>query len=328
VLRGMQFAARYGWRRDDRTARVCASLRPAYAELPVERVGEEWRKALTRGRHFSAMLAELKRSGWLGHYPELVALDGLEQDPAWHPEGDVLTHAGLAAEVAAELADEAGLEGDDRYVVVAAAMLHDVGKATTTRREVRRDGIEHVISPGHAQAGASPAESFLVSVGCPEHLRHRIVPLVVEHMAATASKEPTEKVLRRLARRLVLATVEEWALVVKADRLGRGPLASRADEVDRWLAVARAVGADKAPVRRILTGDHLIAAGWEPGPAFRVVLDAAEKAQDDGEFSDEAGAMVWFERNYGPGGCQERRSPLRDPGSSEERATRNSTAAS
>ena len=45
---------------------------------------------------------------------------------------------------------------------------------------------------------------------------------------------------------------------------------------------------------------HLIAAGWEPGPRFRVVLDAAEKAQDDGESADEAGALAWFERNYGP----------------------------
>jgi tRNA nucleotidyltransferase (CCA-adding enzyme) len=303
VLRGMQFTARFGWRMDDRTARVCASLRLAYAELPVERVAEEWRKAFLKGRHFSAMLGELKRTGWLSHYPELVALDGLEQDPAWHPEGDVLTHAGLAAEVAAELADEAGLEGDNRYVVVVAAMLHDLGKATTTRRQVGRDGVEHVISPGHAEAGAGPTESFLVSVGCPEHLRRRIVPLVAEHMAATMSEGPTERAVRRLARRLAPATVEEWALVVKADRLGRGSLVSRAEEVDGWLEIAKDIGADKAPVRRILTGDHLIAAaGWEPGPRFRVVLDAAEKAQDDGEFSDEAAAVAWFERNYGPAG--------------------------
>jgi hypothetical protein len=29
------------------------------------------------------------------------------------------------------------------------------------------------------------------------------------------------------------------------------------------------------------------------------VLAAAEQAQDDGEFKDEAGAVEWFERNYG-----------------------------
>jgi len=44
------------------------------------------------------VLGELRWTGWLSHYPELVALDGLEQDPNWHTEGDVLTLTGLAAE--------------------------------------------------------------------------------------------------------------------------------------------------------------------------------------------------------------------------------------
>ncbi len=247
MLRGMQFAARFGWQMDGPTARVCASLSDAYGELPVERVAEEWRKALTKGQHFSVMLGELRRTGWLVHYAELVALDGLEQDPAWHPEGDLPTHSGLAAEVAAGLADEAGLEGDDRYVVVAAAMLHDIGKATTTRRQVGQDGSEHVVSPGHAQAGEDPTESFLVSIGCPEHLRRRVVPLVAEHMAATMSGGPTERAVRRLARRLAPATIEGRVLVVRADRSGRGRLVDRAGEVERWLEVARDIGTDRAP---------------------------------------------------------------------------------
>lgn len=297
VLRGMQFTARYGWRMDDATARVCASLRDAYDQLAVERIGEEWRKALAKGRHFPEMLAELKKTGWLAHYPELAALDGLEQEPAWHPEGDALTHAGLTAGVAAQVADRAGLEDDDRYAVVAAALLHDVGKATTTGRKRDTAGVERIVSPGHAEAGTAPAGAFLSSIGCPEHLRRRVRPLVAEHVAATG--EPTLRAARRLARRLAPATIEEWALVVQADRLGRGGNTERAGEVGRWLELAREAGVGKAPTRRILTGEHLIAAGWRPGPRFRGVLAAAEQAQDDGEFVDEAGAMTWFRSKYG-----------------------------
>lgn len=51
-----------------------------------------------QGPALSAVLGELRWTGWLSHYPELVALDGLEQDPNWHTEGDVLTLTGLAAE--------------------------------------------------------------------------------------------------------------------------------------------------------------------------------------------------------------------------------------
>jgi hypothetical protein len=39
--------------------------------------------------------------------------------------------------------------------------------------------------------------------------------------------------------------------------------------------------------------------GLEPGPAFARILYASEQAQDDGEFTDEAGAVEWLFRRYG-----------------------------
>ncbi len=72
----------------------------------------------------------------------------------------------------------------------------------------------------HAEAGTTPAGSFLVAIGCPEHLRRRVTSLVAEHMAATTGV-PTPRAVRRLALRLAPATVTEWAFVVRADSLGR-----------------------------------------------------------------------------------------------------------
>ncbi len=101
----------------------------------------------------------------LAHYPELAALDGLEQEPDWHPEGDVFTHSGLAAQVAADVAGEAGLVGDDRYVVVAAPLLHDGGKATTTRRQVDAVVVERIVSHATPKpAPPQPGRSSLPSV--------------------------------------------------------------------------------------------------------------------------------------------------------------------
>ena len=297
VLRGMQFTARFGWRMDNETVATCTSLRDAFGQLATERVGEEWRKALTKGRHFTAMAGQLKATGWLSHFSELAVLDGLEQEPDWHPEGDVLTHSALAAEAAAKLADEAGLEGDDRFVIVAAALLHDFGKPTTTRHEVVAAGTPRITSKGHPEAGQAPALAFLRAIDCPERLRQRIVPLVAEHMAATAV-EPTHRAVLRLARRLAPARMADWALVVKADRLGRGGLTQGADDLDRWLQVAKELKVEKVPTERILTGYHLIDAGWKPGREFKDVLAAAIRAQDDGEFVDQAGAIAWFRRNY------------------------------
>ena len=60
--------------------------------LPSERIYEEWKKLILKGRIPSKGLDFLKSSNWLGYFPELQALVGCEQEPEWHPEGDVWTH--------------------------------------------------------------------------------------------------------------------------------------------------------------------------------------------------------------------------------------------
>lgn len=286
VLRAVQFAARFGFRLALDTAVLCRSLAPAYHELPVERVWCEMEKIGTKGRYISAGLAALAASGWERHFPQIAALHGVKQDPGWHPEGDVHTHSGLAGGQAARLADEAGLTGADRFVVVMAALTHDFGKVTHTQRTKGR-----ITSHGHAAAGVEPARAFLRSAGCPEHLTARIAPLVREHMCPYG--RPTKAAVRRLARRIVPATMTELALVCGADRAGRGD-PDAPNPAAAWLDMATGLRVTERPAKGLLTGDHLIAAGMTPGPPFKVILAAALEAQDAGEFTDEAGALRWL----------------------------------
>ncbi|SDG99592.1 CCA tRNA nucleotidyltransferase [Klenkia brasiliensis] len=296
VLRGVRFAARYGFRFAPGTAALCRTLTPA--GLPAERVWGEWRRIGEEGRHLSAALAALAATGWLAHVPKLAALAGVPQDPHWHPEGDVLTHAGLAGDAAAALADEAGLTGEDRAVVVLAALLHDVGKAGHT--QVRADG--RITSHGHAEAGAEIAREALTALGAPEAFVARVVPLVREHMVATGpTGAPRRTVVRRLARRLAPATVAEWSLVCGADRAGRGSGAGPNPTL-AWLALAEAAGVDREPSRPLLRGADLVALGRAPGPGFGAVLAAALEAQDEGAFADTAGARAWLARLDADGG--------------------------
>ncbi|HLU39273.1 MAG TPA: hypothetical protein VK081_07795, partial [Planctomycetota bacterium] len=52
--------------------------------------------------------AALRDAGIIDEIPELAALAETEQDPGWHPEGDVLVHSLWAADLAAEHAAEKG----------------------------------------------------------------------------------------------------------------------------------------------------------------------------------------------------------------------------
>jgi tRNA nucleotidyltransferase (CCA-adding enzyme) len=287
VLRGVQFAARFGFKMAPETVLECRKLTAKYKEISQERIWGEWEKIGTRGKYISTALEVLRETYWLGWYPQLQDMRGIRQDREWHPEGDVWTHAGLAGDQAARLADEAGLTGEDRLVIVLAALCHDMGKVTHTQ-EV--DG--KITCHGHADAGAHPTNKFLHSIGCPRDIRMRIIPLVTEHMSTV--QPPTPRAVRRLVRRLQPATMEELNLVVGADRKGRGN-PDAVNDANAWLYVARNLTIEDKPKPGILNGGHLINHGLTPGPQFKTILDGALQAQDNGEITDEAGALAWLE---------------------------------
>ncbi|USQ81981.1 HD domain-containing protein [Ornithinimicrobium faecis] len=296
VLRGVQFAARFDMDMAPETIERCRSLAGAYPQLATERVWGEMDKVFSRGVRPSRALDLLERTGWVEHFPELAATRGTPQDPDWHPEGDVYTHLGLSADEAAARADAAGLSPDRRAVVVAATLLHDVGKSTHTQHHP--DG--RITSHGHAGAGEQPTRELLARMGAPKAFTTPVTALVREHMNHQGVGEngrPSVGAVRRLQRRLDAAgsSLTEWSIVVAADSAGRGS-AAKDDPSQVWLEVADRLGEREAPRPRLLTGKHLIDAGMEPGPSFRDVLTDAERAQDDGEFDDEAGALAWLAR--------------------------------
>lgn len=280
------------------TAQLCRDLADRFDELPTERVWGEFSKITGKAVKPSMAWQALHDTGWERHFPELAAVRDVPQDRLWHPEGPVHVHLGLAADAAAEAADRDGITGEDRSIVVMAAMLHDLGKATHT--EVG----ERITSHGHAEAGKEPVASFLRRIGAPGRYAETIVPIVAEHMAVAGpdGARPTPRAVRKLMRRLDASGrgpgLKMWAAVVAADHAGRGP-ASGPSPADAWLRVAEQLGQEDRPPKGLLTGKHLIAAGMKPGPQFAPLLADALSAQDDGVFDDEAGAMAWLNQRIG-----------------------------
>jgi tRNA nucleotidyltransferase (CCA-adding enzyme) len=219
------------------------------------------------------------------------------QDPEWHPEGDVFTHTGHALDALVEMPEWREAERDSRIVWSFAVLLHDSGKPASTREEMRATG-RRIVSPGHESAGVPLARTFLERIGAPESVIARVLPLVDCHMAHLAAV--TDRSVRRLARRLDPATIQELAVLVLADGSGRPPKppmepAALTELLD---AAERLRVADAAP-RPILLGRHLIERGWAPGPEFKPALDAAFEAQLEGDFGDIEGALRWFGEHEG-----------------------------
>jgi tRNA nucleotidyltransferase (CCA-adding enzyme) len=104
VYRAVQFAGRFGFGIAPDTHALLSAMvaRGELLHLPRERVTEELRKLLLKSPRPSVGFELLRTLGILErHQPELAALVGCPQDPAWHPEGDVWTHTMMVLDAAA-----------------------------------------------------------------------------------------------------------------------------------------------------------------------------------------------------------------------------------
>ena len=120
VLRAIQFAARFELGVDDGTKALCRSL--PLDDLPAERVWGEIEKLLLQARRPSIGFALALELGVVDRlFPEMKALVGCEQEPDWHPEGDVWVHTLMVIDESRRLLDDAGWELNDDGVPTAQA---------------------------------------------------------------------------------------------------------------------------------------------------------------------------------------------------------------
>ena len=301
VLRAFQLAARFDFSLAPETVALCRSIADTFAELPVERVWGEWDKWAVKSTKPARGLAVLEETGWLRHFPELAALRGTPQEPEWHPEGDVFTHTQLCLDALVALEGWQASDAARRRLLTFAVLAHDFGKPSTTEHAERRGQLRW-ISLGHEAAGGPITEVFLRRLGSPLEPIAPVCALVVHHLAHHHGQaEFSDTSVRRLARRLAPATIDDLVLVMRADHEGRPPLRS-ADSlarIDQLQAKARALAVEKSAPRPLVLGRHLVALGRTPGPKFKPILAEAFEAQLDGAFNDEAGGLAWLKQRLG-----------------------------
>jgi putative nucleotidyltransferase with HDIG domain len=91
------------------------------------------------------------------HFDWLDNLRGCQQDPIYHAEGDVFTHTKMVCEALVSSPNWQQLSQQDRSIVFAAALLHDVAKPIFTK--IEENG--RISSKGHGRQGARIARQIL-----------------------------------------------------------------------------------------------------------------------------------------------------------------------
>ena len=144
MLRAVRFAARLQFSIDPSTMGAIQRRAPSIRSVSAERVRDELTRILTDG-HARVGFELLNESGLLPHVlPEISALQGVQQPPEYHPEGDVWTHTLMMLE---------GLQKPSSGLAWG-VLLHDVGKPPTFRV------ADRIRFDGHAEVGAAMAHQI------------------------------------------------------------------------------------------------------------------------------------------------------------------------
>lgn len=153
-------------------------------------------------------------------YAWIMDMQGVPQDPMWHAEGDVYTHTQMVVAALIELPEFQNLSKQDKHILVAAALLHDVEKRSTTVEEEIEDKVR-IVSPRHAKKGEFTARAMLYKeMNAPFEIREQICKLVRLHglpIWAITKEDPAKAVI--YASQVV--NTKHLAMLAKADVLGR-----------------------------------------------------------------------------------------------------------
>ena len=278
VLRGIQFAARFEFQLETETRNLCKQIR--LDDLPSERIWGEIEKLLLQAPRPSIGLKLALELGVIDQlFPEIKALIGCEQEPDWHPEGDVWVHTLLVIDQARSRIDD--LERAQQITVMLGALCHDLGKPPTTAFV---DG--RIRSIDHEQAGIEPATRVLDRLNVHTidgfDVRHHVLGMVAHHLKPLSFFKSVTPVgdgaFRRLSQKVDLDLL---ARVAKSDCLGRTGNFD-CSGIDWFAERARELGVEHAPPDPIVKGRHLIDLGVAPGPRMGEILKQIYERQLDG----------------------------------------------
>jgi len=278
MLRAARFAARFEYKVDPATFSAIQQVAPRIDQVSQERVRDEITKMLTEG-HARRAFQLLDATGLLQRVlPEISAMQGVEQPPQYHPEGDVFVHTLL-------LLDK--LPAGSSKTLAWGALLHDVGKPPTFR--VASDRIRF---DGHVDIGVRMAADICRRLRFSNDDTDQILALVDNHMRFGNVMEMKESTLKKFLR---LPDFEEHLELHRIDCLSSHGLLDAYNYAREKLL---SLPPEAIRPRPLVTGRDLIEAGYSPGPRFKEILSAVEDAQLEGRLSSHDSAMEYVKRQF------------------------------
>lgn len=276
LLRAVRFAANLDFEIESRTWEALRSLAPQIHQVSPERIRDELVKIFTRpgaARGYELLSA----SGLMKEIlPEIDAMKGVEQQPDYHPEGDVFIHTRMLL----EKLDHPSL------TLAFAALFHDVAKPVTFAR--REDG--RITFYEHAPIGADMTRRIMKRLRFSNQEIEDVALCVANHMKfGDAMKMRSGKLKQFVAH----AQFTEGLELHRIDCLScHGML----DNYQFLQEKIRQFAEEDLKPKAFLNGHDLMTLGMPAGPEMKPVLEEAYVLQLEKQLNSRDEALEWARR--------------------------------
>lgn len=279
LLRGVRFAARFGFIIEERTFSAMKKMAHCINECSAERIRDELIYIFT-GNHPAQGLDLLDKTTLLKYVlPEVESLKNVEQPPDFHPEGDVFTHTSLML---------ANMKEKPSKELAFAVLLHDIGKPLTFKIEDR------IRFNSHEKAGVGIAEKILTRLKFSNEEKERILDLIGSHMKFMYVMKMRVSKLKRFLRKPFF---QEHLELHRLDCVSsHGGLDNYTFCVQKCAEFSK----EETQLRPepLITGNTLISMGLTPGPVFKKILTAIEDLQLEGKITSEEQAIEYIRSHF------------------------------
>ena len=279
ILRAIRFSVEYNLKITAEVGDAIILLKDSLNKLSVERIREELNKMLLGYAPEKAFRLLVKYQLLDIILPEVAELQGVEQHPTYHPEGDVFEHTML-------MLNHFHLNNIN---LAWAILLHDIGKKKT--KSYGDDGYVHFYC--HEVESAELAQQILQRLKFSKKSSKIIVKAVADHMRYAHIDKMKKAKWRRIL------DYEYFPLELELHRIdcisSNGLMGNYNLLLERYRECDEN---DEVKIAPLINGKDLINLGFKPGVIFKEIIEKITEKQLNELISSKNEAIKFIEENY------------------------------
>jgi tRNA nucleotidyltransferase/poly(A) polymerase len=276
LLRAIRFATRFGFEIAPETWDALKTCAPSITRISPERIRDELDRIWVHPNRVLGFDLLVDSGLMPAILPEILDLQGCEQPPQWHPEGDVFVHTRMMLDI---LPDEASLP------LVLSVLFHDIAKPATYTYD---EADQRIRFNGHDKLGAEMTEVILRRLKYSNEIIEATVIAVANHMAfAHVQKMRVAKLKRFMAR-------PTFADELELHRVDCSSSHGKLNNHTFLNAKAEEFANEPLIPSPLVNGHELMALGHEADPHLGRILHAIQTHQLEGTLRTKEEALAWL----------------------------------